>query len=110
MAYCSFENKDCPVKWAVLGLREGMFPQDSSKEVVDPLIIKQTTLGRLCDLVDGLIGDGVCHDGPEVEYATETTIFVGCQSSSAEAIRAVTEDAFNLLINTVESPSPETTS
>lgn len=104
MAYCAFANKNCPVKWAVLGLKEGIFPEESTIEGVSHHITNEAVLGSLCSLVESLIEDGECIEGPELEYATESTVFVRCQNSSHEAIMAVTDDAFNLLITTVESP------
>jgi hypothetical protein len=107
MPYCNFANHDCPVKWAVLGLREGIFPEESDEDKVNGSLGNQINLDRLCDLVDGIIDIGRCLDGPEIEFATKCTVFVRCLNTSADTVATVTGDAFDLHITTVESPNPE---
>jgi hypothetical protein len=107
MPYCNFANRDCPVKWAVFGLREGVFPEESLEGRAPARLGNQSNIDRLCDLVDGLINIGTCLEGPEVEYATESTVFVRCLNTSEDTVTTLTGNAFDLHITTVQSPNPE---
>jgi len=105
MPYCNIAGKECPVKWGVMSLRNGIPVEEVEQSergrqfASDPELCK-----RLADLVEHLIKIGDCSKGPDIDPAGEDTHYALCQHELLSEITDVTDTAFDILITIAQNP------